>query len=132
MSATPIYQSMTEPISLDLDSPRARRSDPPASHIAADKSQRGLSKLRLGILRMLENEGQMYGTYANFLYREEYMNADGFPRCAPDSVRKRLGEMADPKKGPCYVDVVAHNHGTLEAVYAISPEGRAELERSRS
>lgn len=116
-----------EPMTTDQDSPRARRSDPPASHIAADRSQRGLSKLRLAILHMLTQNGPMTGVAANELYRQ-YSTLTGFPKCAPDSVRKRLGELADL----ALVDVVAHNHGTLEAVYVISPEGRRELGRHRS
>jgi DNA-binding HxlR family transcriptional regulator len=113
-----------EPMVTAPDSPRTRCTDPAASHLAGDRSQRGLSDLRVAILWMLSDVGPVTGVRANEVYGEWLRETDGLPGCAFDSPRKRLGELADDG----FVDVVAHNHGTLEAVYALSPEGRRYLE----
>jgi hypothetical protein len=116
-----------EPMVTDGDTPRARRSDPAASHLAGDRSQRGLSKLRVAVLRTLLPFGAkgLTGVALNAIYQKQsWVFKAPYPKCAYDSPRKRVAELADMG----FVDVVAHNHGTLEAVYAISPEGRLYLE----
>lgn len=119
---------IAEPMVTDGDTPRTRRTDPLASHKAADRSQPGLLKLKVAALLMLEKHGPLDGARANNLYAAFYAGFGEFPTCAPDSIRKRLGELADPVKGDCLVDVVDYRRGTLEAVYQISAEGKRYLE----
>lgn len=118
---------MTAPlIHLADDTPRARRVDPEASHVAADRSSFSRKKVLIAALVMLREDGEMTGVEANERYRDwRETNPREVPRCAPDTVRKRIGEAVQGY----LVDVVSHRHGTLEAVYRIAPEGRALLER---
>lgn len=124
-----------EPMVTDGDSPRARRTDPATSHAAADKSQKGLSKLRVAVLRMfadleeVDEVWELTGSEVNAEYRRYRVGAPGeFPLCHPDSPRRRAGELARD----CYLDVVGHRkggYGTEESVYRLSPEGRDYLRR---
>ena len=117
-------------LAIGEDAPRARASDPVTSHLAADKSARGLSKLRVAVLRVVSyfpHEGAT-GSLINAAYRNEHNRDDSkFPQAHPDSPRKRAGELADDG----YLDVIGHKvgeFGSPEAVYRISPEGRRLLE----
>lgn len=119
---------MTTPlIHLAGDLPRARREDPEASHIAADRSSRTRQKIRDAVLEVLDEDGPMTGGAMNEAFRIwRETNRSTFPKCHFDSPRKRLGELAED----ALVDVVTHLHGTVEAVYAISVEGRASIGRA--
>ena len=112
-------------IHLAGDTPRARRSDPEASHVAADRSSRSRERVRDAVLEILREDGPMTGGEMNEAYMTwRVSNPRTFPRCHFDTPRKRLGEAADE----ALVDVIDHRHRTVEAVYRLSPEGRAWLE----
>lgn len=117
---------MTTPlITLAGDTPRARSTDPEASHIAADRSAFSRRKVLVAALVILREDGEMTGSELNDDYRIwRESNPREFPKCHFDSPRKRIGEAADEGMA----DVVTHRHGTVEAVYRVSPEGRALLE----
>jgi hypothetical protein len=111
-------------ITLAGDSSRARRTDPEASHVAADRSSRTRQKVRDAVLEVLAADGEMTGGEMNEAYRIwRESNRRTYPACHFDTPRKRLGELAEE----ALVDVVAHRHGTVEAVYRLSPEGRRVL-----
>lgn len=119
---------MTAPlITVDGDTPRARRSDPAQSHAAADLSSYTRRKVLLAVLEVIREDGEMTGSEVNAAYRSWQVVSPGFPRCHPDSPRKRCSDAA----GDSLLDVVGHkksHYGTEEAIYRLSPEGRALLE----
>ena len=112
-----------------FDSSRARASDPITSHLAADKSARGLSKLRLAVLATIETfDIPAVGSEINARYAA-WSQSDPvrYPKAHPDSPRKRAGELAEDG----YLDVVGHRKGEFgspESEYRLSPEGRRLLE----
>jgi hypothetical protein len=76
------------------DSPRARLTDPIQSHMAADRSQKGLSELRQRVLHVIAYRGRrINGNDLNDLFAETARN-NGWKRVHPDSPRKRAGELA--------------------------------------
>ncbi len=127
--------SVQEPLFAVDDEPRARRSDPANSHRAAEKSGRGLSKLRIAVLRLIAMEGPLIGSEINAIYRDEVSLSNDrrmLPTAAWDSPRKRAGEL-HAKFG--YLDHVGDRAGsstTPEAEYRINDAGWAELRRAAS
>lgn len=119
---------MTTPlIHLAEDTPRARRSDPSQSHQAADLSSFMRRKVLLAVLEIIREDGEMTGSEVNAAYRAWQVVSPGFPRCHPDSPRKRCSDAASE----LLLDVVARKrsaYGTEESVYRLSPDGRALLE----
>jgi hypothetical protein len=120
---------MTTPlIHLAGDKPRARLTDPPQSHQAADASSYRRKRVLLAVLEIIATDGEMTGSEVNDDYRSWSVVArPEFPRCHPDTPRKRAGEAAEDG----LLDVVSHKkgvYGVPEAVYRISPEGRRLLE----
>lgn len=111
------------------DTARARRTDPATSHLAADKSGKGLSALRVAVLRLVGGfEDGLTGSAINGIYQARHtVWGDVYPKCHPDSPRKRAGELADGG----FLDVVEHRagmFGSQESVYRVSPDGRKYLE----
>lgn len=119
---------MTAPlIAVDGDTPRARRADPEQSHVAADVSSYARRRVLLAVLEIIREDGEMTGSEVNAAYRSWWIVSPEFPLCHSDSPRKRAGEAANE----ALLDVVGHRKsdwGTTEAVYRLSPEGRALLE----
>lgn len=111
---------MTTPlIHLAGDTARARATDSPASHIAADRSSFSRKKILLAVLEMVREDGPTTGVGIN----EDYPNwvvvgGPYFPRCAHETPRKRLEEAA--KEG--LVEIVGTGRRE-EAIYAITDEG---------
>ena len=83
----------TVPTILGNDAPRARATDPAASHAAADYSQRSIHALRRNLITLVDENPGVIGTELNVLYRDSY-RARAWKRVADDSPRKRAGEMA--------------------------------------
>lgn len=107
-------------IHVDEDKPRARLTDPEASHVAADRSSRARNKIANAVLEILAADGPMTGGEMNEAYRIwRESNPRTFPMCHFDSPRKRLGELAED----ALADVISHRHKTVEAVYKVSPDG---------
>lgn len=114
---------------IGLEPSRVRRTDPVTSHQAADKSARGISKLRYAVLITVATFGSTapVGSEINERYKElRKGDPIKFPKAHPDSPRKRAGELADA----LLLDVKEHREGLFgndEAAYALSPEGRKVL-----
>lgn len=81
-------------ISLNGDTARTRRTDPLTSHAAGDRSQPGISALRLAVLRLLREEPLSTGNELNLVYAQRFERR-GWPKCAWDSPRKRAQEMVE-------------------------------------
>ena len=110
----------------DLDIPRARVTDPPTSHAAADQSQAGITPLRLAVLRIIRMNPGVIGSEVNDLYGLEVAR-DRAPMAAWDSPRKRAGELADMN----LIDVTGIRPGLTnkgERQFTINDRGLAALE----
>ena len=79
-------------IVLEGDTARARRSDPPASHVAADVSARNRGRVHDAVVELLTEHGPMTGRDINDQY-EMHRWSNGWPRVAADSPRKRAAEL---------------------------------------
>lgn len=111
------------------DTARTRRGDPETSHRAGDKSQLGLTKLRLAVLRIVATDGPMTGSAINDEYADR-MHRGEVALAHPDSPRKRAGELHNPKKGLCLLDEDGTEIGVFgspETVYRINAAGWAAL-----
>jgi hypothetical protein len=78
---------------LGEDSPRARRSDPMTSHMAADKSASGLSEMKQRILDLFSQLGGMTDSELNKVY---LANAEirGWAPVRHDTPRKRRSDLS--------------------------------------
>lgn len=77
---------------LNGSGPGARRADPIASHVAADKAEASAGAVKAIILTLIFEAGSMTGQELNDLYRERW-EKEGWPQVAYDSPRKRAGDM---------------------------------------
>ena len=105
------------PAILPDDTPRARRTDPPTSQKAADKSQPTLHQVKLAVLQIVAELGNLTGTEINQAYQDQFVRR-GWKRVSYDSPRKRAGELA----ADGYLDVLYHGKGLNnqpEAVYSL-------------
>jgi hypothetical protein len=115
----------------DNDVPRARRTDPAQSQLAADRSQPGLNEARRRILRLVAEFGpQIPGTRLNEEY-PGYAARNGWKRLASDSPRKRAGELA--ADGLLRKDLrdAAGNHRP-EGLYTLTDKGIAALAKEKN
>lgn len=80
-------------LGVGFDSPRTRRDDPVASHMAADQSANKITEVRKNIYYLLELHGPMTGTQLNDLYAFTATRRDWWTRVSYDSPRKRAAEM---------------------------------------
>lgn len=123
-----------EPMLTDLDDSRARVTDHPNSHLAADASQAGLSALRLAVLRLVAAEGPLIGSEINDAYHDAHRtNPERFPVCASESPRKRAGELCEKfslleHSGDRVADD-AHMKATPQAEYRVNDAGWAYLRK---
>lgn len=98
---------------LDLltgDGPRARRSDPLQSHVAADKSQETITAVKAAVLLLVRQKGALDGAELNELYAAR-RDRNGWPMVHWDSPRKRAGDL--------------HRDGQLKVLNADAPRGTA-------
>jgi hypothetical protein len=118
--------SLPPPLFVDDDIPRARRSDPVTSHIAADATQAGLKEAKLRVLTLVAQHQPVAGSHLNDLYRLHGSRMN-WKRLAFDSPRKRAGELA----ADGYLEVaeyaVADGNNLPEAIYRISDKGRTAI-----
>lgn len=132
----PATDTLTEPtlfgpdlsLALGLDSPRAGKNHPETSHLAADASAPGLSKLRTAVLRTIAvMKVEPVGSEINARYLELHAaDPANFPQAHPDSPRKRAGELAEDG----LLDVVGHRvgvFGSQESIYRLSPDAKRIL-----
>lgn len=87
-----------------------------------------MSKLRIAVLRVISNHPDgLTGSAINGIYQAHHsVWPDAYPKCHPDSPRKRAGELAEDR----YVqvdDTRTGEFGSQESVYRITVDGRAYL-----
>lgn len=112
-------------IHLAGDTPRAALNHPVASHLAADRSSFARRKVLLAVLEILREDGPTTGVGINEVYPSwVVVGGPYFPKCAPDSPRKRLAEAV--VEG--FAEVTGHGWRE-EAIYALSEAGEELLER---
>jgi hypothetical protein len=111
-------------IVMNRDKARARRSDPDESHAAADKSARNKDGSGRAVLWLVLAHGPLVGSEINEHYRSWYA-ANGWPRVAWDSPRKRAGELCEDG----YLEVVKGSHPSRaeERLFMVTDAGKAEL-----
>lgn len=75
------------------DSPRARRSDPITSHIAADRTAADMSEMKQRILSLFYRLGPMTDSELNAAYIDQ-AQVHGWKTVRPDTPRKRRSDLA--------------------------------------
>lgn len=104
--------------------PLARLTDPAASHKAAERAAGSVMIVRRAVLEMVAERGHITGVVINRRYAR--LRAEkGWPVAAPDSPRKRAGELA--KLG---LIVDCSEADEFAACYIITDAGLLELEVS--
>lgn len=112
-------------LAVGIDSPRARKTDPVQSHMAADRSQHTLHATKRAVLLLVVQEGELAGSEINDLYRAR-RDRNGWGPVAYDTPRKRAGELADDGFLSARYQTSEGNH-LPEAVYSITDKGRKAL-----
>lgn len=108
------------------DAPRARRTDPVTSQIAADVSQRQMHDTKGHVLLVVSkgNPEGMTGSEINDLYVFTSARRD-WAKVGWDSPRKRAGELVSDG----YLEIVGtraapgRGRSAIESVYALTPKG---------
>lgn len=120
--------NLPKPMWEDDDRPRTRLTDSDTSHAAADKSQRGLSAVRVAVLRIVAaTPAGLTGSEINSEYSER-VERGVLPLVQPDTPRKRAGELA----ASGYLVRLGRRpgvYGTAETVYGVSVDGLDYLHR---
>jgi hypothetical protein len=118
--------TLPPPLFVDDDTPRARRSDPVTSHIAADATQAGLKEAKLRVLQLVREHEPIAGSQLNDLYRLTASRMDWKP-LSFDSPRKRAGELS----ADGYLEVadyaIAEGNHLPESIYVLTDKGREAL-----
>lgn len=115
----PSNQILPPPQYTDGDNPRARRDDPASSHAAADESQATRKAVRHAVLAIINAIGPRTGIQLNGDYRIHL-----FPGVAPDSPRKRAGELA----ADGFLEAYRGEDGKQPALYRLTDLGRAYID----
>lgn len=102
--------------------PRARRSDPETSHIAADASQAGLKEAKRNVLQILRDHETLTGTEINEQY-SLYAARLNWRRLAWDSPRKRAGELVTDGFLEIAGTRIAEGNFLPESIYTLSLKG---------
>ena len=110
----------TVPTITFTDTPRARRTDSPASHRAADRSQHNLKPTKLAVLRLVHQERLLTGEEINDLYSLRTVSPT-WPAAKHDTPRKRAGELFNDG----YLD--AEMDPDFGRVYSLSSAGWDEI-----
>lgn len=111
--------TLPEPLIFAGDSPRARGDDPLASHAAADESQATRKSVAHAVLAIINAIGPRTGIQLNGDYRIHL-----FPGVAPDSPRKRAGELA----ADGFLEADRGEDGKQPALYRLTDLGRAYID----
>lgn len=104
-------------IVMNGDTARARKSDPLASHAAADKSAATRGQVHEAVVQLITEYGPMNGLALNNMYREVHIFR-GWPVVAFESPRKRAAELVGTR---LYVVNPLDPRGT-PAIYALGAE----------
>lgn len=117
---------MPPPLFVDDDIPRARRTDPVTSHIAADATQAGLKEAKRRVLQLVKLHQPVAGSQLNELYRLTAARLNWKP-LSFDSPRKRAGELA--ADGYLHVTeyAIAEGNHLPESIYALTTKGTAQV-----
>lgn len=106
-----------------------REHDPATSQEAAQVAAKSLTGVRLAVLELIAEQGQLQASEINRLY--DYLRpTKGWPKTAADSPRKRAGELASEKRGLHYLAVVGTGtgeNGVRESIYGLTDGGRTYL-----
>lgn len=123
---------MTAPlIHMAGDTPRARRSDPEASHIAADVSGRTWSRMKEVVFTIFATV-EVYGVGLTDSELDEYYarwgSVMGWPSCRYETPRKRRSDLT--REGVLEDSGILrpNRFKGLETVWVISPDGRRLLQ----
>lgn len=108
---------MSAPAIFPDDTARARRTDPPASHLAADKSAGTRGQVHEAVVQLIAEHGPMNGQQINDVYREVRIFR-GWPVVAFESPRKRAAELVGTR---LHVVNPLDPRGT-PAIYALGAE----------
>lgn len=106
--------------------PRVGRDAPIQSHMAADRSQRTMHATKRAVLELVLQKGELAGSELNALYLLR-ASRHGWGKVAPDTPRKRAGELAQDGFLSIRTQTSAGNH-LPEAVYSITAKGREVLQ----
>lgn len=115
----------TPPTITPTDRARTRRTDPETSHAAGDLSQTRINTTKVHVMQVLLANPDKTGSEINDLYLFTGARL-GWDRVAPDSPRKRTGELVDEG----YVQVTgtrpAYGKGqsARESIYRLTDYGR--------
>lgn len=114
-------------LAIDGQKARTRLTDRLTSHLAGDKSEVDMTDVEVAVLKIVHENPKSVGTEINLIYAEE-RDARGWPFKAPDSPRKRAGELLEA--GLVSADG-AHRgvYGSLETELVITDAGRRTLDR---
>lgn len=121
------YEITVPPMFVDGDSPRARRTDPPTSHIAADATHAGMKEAKRRVLQLVARQGAMSGTQLNEAYRVHGPSA-GWKPLAWDTPRKRASELASDGYLEVSEYAIAAGNHLPEAIYVLTVKGRTVVE----
>lgn len=123
----PLFDGLDVPQILTDDTARARRTDPIQSHRAADRSAIGLPRVKRRVLAVVSRMGpRISGNDLNDAYRA-FGDGLGWSRIHIDTPRKRAGDMASAVPALLIAERTIDGKELSEAVYTITPAGRAEL-----
>lgn len=108
------------------DTARTRKSDPHTSHVAGDRSQRGMHESKRRILQLVRMHEPICGSDLNDQYRISASRLN-WKTLAWDSPRKRAGELADDGFLEVVDERLSSGNHSLESVYALTDLGREAL-----
>ena len=106
--------------------PRARRTDPDTSHVAADATQAHLHEAKQRVLRVVAVHGPLVGSEINDQYRV-MASHHNWRRLAYDSPRKRAGELVADGFLRISGTRIAEGNSLPESIYAITDLGREAI-----
>lgn len=121
-ATVPMFELEPPQIIIEGDTARARKSDPNASHVAADRSSHGLHESKHRVLQLVRMHESIAGSDLNDQYKimSDRMN---WKRLAWDSPRKRAGELADDGFLTVVGERLSEGNHSLESVYALTDKG---------
>lgn len=123
---SPIFELEPPQIIMLGDSPRARKSDPVTSHIAADASAVHLHETKQRVLQIVDTHGSLVGSEINEQYQLMAARMN-WRRVAWDTPRKRAGELAEDGFLDGSETRTAEGNNLPESLYRLTDTGREAL-----
>lgn len=123
---SPIFELEPPQIIMLGDSPRARKSDPVTSHIAADASAVHLHETKQRVLQIVDTHGALVGSEINEQYQLMAARMN-WRRVAWDTPRKRAGELAEDGFLDGSKTRPAKGNNLPESLYRLTEMGREAL-----